>query len=159
MPGPTTTQTVTVKAPTTVGGASTTPVRNGTNGSNCARLTMYFAKNRRSALGVKFGKERVVTRGRIVNCNGKSIVRARIDVYHILPNGKKLVKTGLRSRALGRVTLIMPRNLFSRKLRFEYRPDLNSSKVATRRTLKINVRDSKGKLLTKAPKGQGKPRF
>lgn len=162
VPGPTQTQTqtktVTVPA-TTVTGAGTKTVPNGTNASRCARLTMYFAKNRKRALGVKFGRERVVTRGRIVNCNGKSIVRARIDVYHILPNGKKLVKTGLRSRALGRMTLILPRNLFTRKLRFEYRPDLNSSKVATRRTLQINVRDRKGKLIKKAPKGQGKPRF
>lgn len=164
VPGPTTTQTVPVPVPvpgpTTVGGQGTPVQINGTNGSrSCARLTMFFAKNRKSALGVRFGKERVVTRGRITDCRGRSIVRARIDVVHVLPGGKELVKTGLRSRAQGRLTLILPRNLFTRKLRFAYRGDLNSTRITTRRTLQINVRDARNKLITKAPKGQGKPRF
>lgn len=170
VPGPTTTvpgptQTVPVPVPVTVttpgsvSGAGTSPVRNGTNGG-CGRLTMFFAKNRRKTLGVRFGQERVVTRGRIVNCSGKSIVRARIDVFHVLPGGtKRLVKTGLRSRELGRLTQIMPRNLFTRKLVFEYRGDLSSSRVTSRQTLQINVRDARGKLVTRAPKGQGKPKF
>jgi len=168
VPGPTTTttqtQTVVVPAPTTAGpttgaGTTTTPVQvNGVNGG-CGRLSMFFAKNRKKALGVKFGRERVVTRGRIVSCGGKGIVRARIDVYHVIGGKKRLVKTGLRSRELGRMTLILPRNLFTRKLVFEYRPDLNSTRVTARQTLQINVRDAKGKLLKKAPAGQGKPQF
>lgn len=164
VPGPTTTQTVAVPVPvpvpTTVTGQGTPVQINGRNGSrSCARLTMFFAKNRKSTLGVRFGKERVVTRGRITDCRGRSIVRARIDVVHVLPGGKELVKTGLRSRAQGRLTLILPRNLFTRKLRFSYRGDLNSTRVTTRRTLQINVRDQRNKLVTKAPPGQGKPRF
>ena len=78
-------------------------------------------------------------------------------MIHILPNGKRLVKTGLRSRALGRVTLILPKNLFSRKIRVSPTgPNLASTRVASRQTLTINVRDGKaGKLIKKAPSGQG----
>lgn len=144
---------------TGTGSGGTTIALNGVNGG-CGRLTMYFAKNRRKALGSRFAAERVVTRGRIVSCSGKSIRGGRIDVFHVLPGGKKrIAKTGLRSRELGRLTLILPRNLFTRKLVFEYRGNLNSSKVTSRQTLQINVRDRAGKLVTKAPKGQGKPRF
>lgn len=173
VPGPTTTTTVpgpttTVTAPTTGNGTGTTTgsgsggttiALNGVNGG-CGKLTMYFAKNRKKALGARFAAERVVTRGRIVSCTNKSIRGARIDVFHVLPGGtKRIVKTGLRSRELGRLTLILPRNLFTRKLVFEYRGNLNSSKVTSRQTLQINVRDKAGKLIKSAPKGQGKPRF
>ncbi len=71
---------------------------NGVRGSTCGRLTMYFTANHKRSLTSRLGKRQVV-RGRIVNCAGHSIVRARIDVIHVLKNGKrKLVKTGLRSR-------------------------------------------------------------
>ena len=76
----------------------------------------------------RYGR-RAVVRGRIVNCAGKSIVRARIDVIHVLKNGKrKLIKTGLRSRDGGKLTLILPMNVKTRDLRFEYRGNLLSSK-------------------------------
>ena len=64
---------------------------------------------------------------------GYFIVRARIDVIHVLKNGKrKLIKTGLRSRDAGKLTLILPLNLKTRDLRFEYRGNLLSSKVTSR---------------------------
>jgi hypothetical protein len=120
---------------------------NGVRGSTCGRLTMYFAKNHKRSITNRYGR-RAVVRGRIVNCAGKSIVRARIDVIHVLKNGKrKLIKTGLRSRDGGKLTLILPMNLKTRDLRFEYRGNLLSSKVTSRSTLHVKVRNKRGHLL------------
>ena len=120
---------------------------NGVRGSTCGRLTMYFTANHKRSLTSRLGRRQVV-RGRIVNCSGHSIVRARIDVIHVLKNGKrKLVKTGLRSRDGGKLTLILPLNLKTRDLRFEYRGNLLSTKVTSRSTLHIKVRNRKGKLV------------
>jgi hypothetical protein len=120
---------------------------NGVRGSTCGKLTMYFTANHKRSLTSRLGRRQVV-RGRIVNCAGHSIVRARIDVIHVLKNGKrKLVKTGLRSRDGGKLTLILPLNLKSRDLRFEYRGNLLSTKVTSRSTLHIKVRNRKGKLI------------
>jgi hypothetical protein len=120
---------------------------NGVRGGTCGKLTMYFAANHKRSLTSRLGKRQVV-RGRIVNCAGHSIVRARIDVIHVLKNGKrKLVKTGLRSRDGGKLTLILPLNLKTRDLRFEYRGNLLSTKVTSRSTLHIKVRNRKGKLV------------
>jgi hypothetical protein len=132
----------------TAGGANSgVLLANGVRGSTCGRLAMYFAKNHKRSLTNRYGK-RAVVRGRIVNCAGKSIVRARIDVIHVLKNGKrKLVKTGLRSRDGGKLTLILPMNLKTRDLRFEYRGNLLSSKVTSRATLHMKVRNKRGKLL------------
>jgi hypothetical protein len=126
---------------------SRTLMANGVRGSTCGKLTMYFTANHKRSLTGRLGKRQVV-RGRIVNCAGHSIVRARIDVIHVLKNGKrKLVKTGLRSRDGGKLTLILPMNLKTRDLRFEYRGNLLSSKVTSRSTLHIKVRNKKGKLV------------
>jgi hypothetical protein len=120
---------------------------NGVRGSTCGKLTMYFTANHKRSLTSRLGKRQVV-RGRIVNCRGHSIIRARIDVVHVLKNGKrKLVKTGLRSRDGGKLTLILPLNLKTRDLRFEYRGNLLSTKVTSRSTLHIKVRNRKGKLV------------
>jgi hypothetical protein len=120
---------------------------NGVRGSTCGKLTMYFTANHKRSLTSRLGKRQVV-RGRIVNCAGHSIVRARIDVIHVLKNGKrKLVKTGLRSRDGGKLTLILPLNLKTRDLRFEYRGNLLSTRVTARSTLHIKVRNRKGKLV------------
>jgi hypothetical protein len=132
----------------TAGGANSgVLLANGVRGSTCGRLTMYFSKNHKRSLTNRYGR-RAVVRGRIVNCTGKSIVRARIDVIHVLKNGKrKLIKTGLRSRDGGKLTLILPMNLKTRDLRFEYRGNLLSSKVTSRSTLHMKVRNKRGKLL------------
>lgn len=167
VPGPTTTTTQTVPGPTRTVVAPPTVVQktvavqpNGSPASTCARLTMYFQTNRKKTLGVKFGRERVVTRGRLVSCGGRSIRGARIDVIHVLPSGeRRLVKTGMRTRELGRTTLILPKNLFTRKIEFRYRPNLASTRVASRQTLSLRVRNKAGKLVTKAPAGQGQVRF
>jgi hypothetical protein len=74
-------------------------------------------------------------------------VRARIDVVHVVKGKRRLVKTGLRSRAGGQLTLILPSNIKTRDLRFEYRGNLLSSKVTSRAKLKITVRNRHGKVL------------
>jgi hypothetical protein len=126
---------------------SRTLLANGVRGSTCGRLTMYFTANHKRSLTSRLGRRQVV-RGRIVNCSGHSIVRARIDVIHVLKNGKrKLVKTGLRSRDGGKLTLILPLNLKTRDLRFEYRGNLLSTRVTSRSTLHITVRNRHGKLI------------
>jgi hypothetical protein len=126
---------------------SHTLMANGVRGSTCGKLAMYFTANHKRSLTSRLGKRQVV-RGRIVNCAGHSIVRARIDVIHVLKSGKrKLVKTGLRSRDGGKLTLILPLNLKTRDLRFEYRGNLLSSRVTSRSTLHIKVRNRKGKLV------------
>jgi hypothetical protein len=120
---------------------------NGVRGGTCGRLRMYFARNHKRSLTNRYGT-RAVVRGRIVNCAGHSIVRARIDVIHVLRNGtRKLVKTGLRSRDGGKLTLILPMNIKTRDLRFEYRGNLLSSRVSSRSTLHVTVRNRKGRLL------------
>ena len=120
---------------------------NGVNGSSaCARLRMYFARNHKTTLRSRYGR-RAVVRGRIVNCKGKSIVRARIDVVHVIKGKRRVVKTGLRSRAGGALTLILPSNIKTRDLRFEYRGNLLSSKVTSRSTLHVTVRNRKGKVI------------
>ena len=119
---------------------------NGVRGGTCARLRMYFAKNKKTAFASRYGK-RTVIRGRIVNCKGKSIVRARIDVIHVIKGKRHLVKTGLRSRAGGRLTLILPMNVKTRDLRFEYRGNLLSTKVTSRSILHLTVRNRKGRVL------------
>jgi hypothetical protein len=122
-------------------------ITNGANGSSsCARLRMYFARNHKTALRSRYGR-RPVVRGRIVNCKGKSIVRARIDVVHVIKGKRKLVKTGLRSRAGGALTLILPSNIKTRDLRFEYRGNLLSNKVTSRSTLHLTVRNRNGKVV------------
>ena len=126
---------------------SRTLLANGVRGSTCGKLTMYFTANHKRSLTSRLGRRQVV-RGRIVNCSGHSIVRARIDVIHVLKNGKrKLVKTGLRSRDGGKLTLILPLNLKTRDLRFEYRGNLLSTRVTSRSTLHITVRNRHGKLI------------
>ena len=126
---------------------SHTLLANGVRGSTCGKLTMYFTANHKRSMTSRLGRRQVV-RGRIVNCAGHSIIRARIDVIHVLKNGKrKLVKTGLRSRDGGKLTLILPLNLKTRDLRFEYRGNLLSTKVTSRSTLHIKVRNRKGKLV------------
>jgi len=128
------------------GNAKLTVVANGTRGGRCAKLRMYFAANKKSSYMSRYG-HRAVVRGRLLNCRGKSIVRARIDVVHIVKGKKHLVKTGLRTRAGGKVTLILPKNLKTRSIRFEYRGNLLSSKVTTRRTLRLTVRSRGGRTL------------
>ncbi|MBA3328727.1 MAG: hypothetical protein H0T43_10540 [Solirubrobacterales bacterium] len=128
---------------------------NGINGSNggigsangprvtCGRVSMRFVLNRRQSITNRFGR-RLVTRGRLVTCgrNPRPIVGAKIDVTHVIRGGKRLTKTGLRSRPGGRLTLILPLNLRTRSIQYSYRPDLRRQRVSSRRTLRLTVRSN-----------------
>jgi hypothetical protein len=129
-------------------------VSNGRVGSSsgpaatCGRITMYFVRGHKHSVTSRFGT-RQVTRGRLVTCSSKprSIVGAKIDVYHIIRGHRRLVKTGLKSRPGGKLTLILPLNLTTRTIEFDYRPDLASSAISSRVTLHLTVRNRRGRLV------------
>jgi hypothetical protein len=118
---------------------------NGRNGG-CGHITMYFDRNRKRTFASRYGT-RVVTRGRLVNCKGKPIVGAKIDVVHIIHGHRRLIKTGLKSRADGRLTLILPLNLTTRSIEYDYRGHLSSRRVSSRRTLHLTVRNRRGRIV------------
>ena len=119
--------------------------------ATCGRLSMRFVRGSRN-LGSRhtsrFGT-RTVTRGRLVTCgsNPRPIVGARVDVVHVLPGNKRRRKTGLRSRANGLLTLILPIDLRTRNIEYAYRPDLRSTRVTSRVTLRLTVRNRAGRVL------------
>jgi len=119
--------------------------------ATCGRLSMRFVHGQRN-LGTshtsRFGT-RTVTRGRLVTCgsNPRPIVGARIDVVHVLPGNKRRRKTGLRSRANGLLTLILPINLRTRNIEYAYRPDLTSTRVTSRVVLHLTVKSRSGRTL------------
>ena len=116
--------------------------------ATCGRIQMRFVRGGRRTLTSRFGT-RVVTRGRLVTCgsNPRPIVGARVDVVHILPDGRRLRKTGLRSRAGGRLTLILPMDLRTRRIEYGYRPDLGATRVTSRVTLRLTVRNRAGRIV------------
>lgn len=120
---------------------------NGTNGG-CGRISsVTFTSTKKRTVRSRFGTRQVI-RGRLVSCAGKSIVGARLDVTHLYGK-RKLVKTGVKTRAAGRFTLILPLDLTSRTIRFAYRGDLNSAKVVSSRSAVLTVVDRRGKKVTK----------
>lgn len=119
---------------------------NGRNASECVRLRMFFDVHRGRRLPTSGPRtmttrrgRREVVRGTIRNCKGKPIVYGKIDQIHILGKGRRLVKTGLRSRPGGNLTLILPNNLTTRRLVFRYRPFVKGTAVAARKVLRIRV--------------------
>jgi hypothetical protein len=86
------------------------------------QLRMWFVKaaNRGRSYTSKYGT-RVVTRGLLRTRSGKGIQGARIDVYHIRNGKRRLLKTGLKSRAKGALTLILPLNVDTRTIEYDYR--------------------------------------
>jgi hypothetical protein len=112
------------------------------------RLRMWFVKakrsNRRRYTSI-FGN-RVVTRGVLRTRKGRGIVGARIDVYHIRSDGRRrLVKTGLKSRAKGALTLILPSDVDTRTLEFAYRA-LRPGPITSRQRLRLTVRTKSGRI-------------
>jgi hypothetical protein len=113
---------------------------------------MFFVRGGFRSVGrsltSRFGT-RTVTRGRLVTCgsNPRPIIGARVDVVHVLPGNKRRRKTGLRSRANGRLTLILPIDLRSRRIEYAYRPDLRSTRVTSRVTLRLTVKNRRGRTL------------
>lgn len=139
-------------------GNTTTIQINGQNGG-CGKLQMYFVGPKKLKVASSKYGVRTVTRGRLLSCGGKPIVGGRIDVYHVIKGRKtRIRKTGVRSRAGGLITLILPLNLTTRKIVFEYRGNLASTKVTAHQTLDLTVR-YKGKVITKEPGPKRKASF
>jgi hypothetical protein len=140
----------TTTAPSGVG--LTNQAYNGNIGSangpkaTCGHLTMYFVANHTKKLTNIYGR-RQVTRGRIISCgtHPEGIVGARIDVIHIIHGTRHLVKTGLRSRGKGDLTLILPLNLTTRDIEYDYRGKLNSLHVTSKQVLSLTVKTAGGK--------------
>ncbi|HEX3873418.1 MAG TPA: choice-of-anchor P family protein [Solirubrobacteraceae bacterium] len=114
--------------------------------ATCGHLTMFFVANKTKKLTNIYGR-RQVTRGRIISCGShpEGIVGARIDVIHIIHGTRHLVKTGLRSRAGGKLTLILPLNLTTRNIEYDYRGKLNSTHVTSKQVLALTVKTAGGK--------------
>lgn len=103
-----------------------------------AALKMWFVKARNHGRRYKsrFGT-RVVTRGILRGRDGRPIQGARIDVYHIR-KGKRVLKTGLKSRAGGKLTLILPLNVDTRQIEFAYRA-VRPGPITSRQRLSLTV--------------------
>jgi hypothetical protein len=129
---------------------------NGTNASECARLKLFYDLQRGTRgrpathgpthLTAHFGIRHVI-RGYVRNCKGQPIVNAKIERIDILHNGRHLVKTGMRSRGRGKLTMIIPLNTTTRTIEFQYRAFINDPKIAAVRHLRIKVLNRHGKVL------------
>jgi hypothetical protein len=120
------------------------------------RLRMWFVKSKtrnRTRYTSRYGT-RVVTRGVLRSRSGRGIVGARIDVYHIRRDGsRRLVKTGLKSRARGALTLILPNNVDTRTIEFAYRA-LRPGPITSRQRLRLTVRSRSGRVYYRKSKGK-----
>jgi hypothetical protein len=104
-----------------------------------ANLKVWFAKNRTKRFTSRYGT-RVVTRGRLLDSAGKPVRGARIDVFHRLRSTghKRLLKTGLKTRADGRITLILPLNVDTRGVEYDFRA-VRPGKITSRQILRLSV--------------------
>jgi hypothetical protein len=105
-----------------------------------ARLRVWFVKTRTRRHTSKYGT-RVVTRGRLLDRAGKPVRGARIDVFHRLRSTghRRLLKTGLKTRADGRITLILPLNVDTRTIEYDYRA-LRPGPITSRQLLRLTVK-------------------
>jgi hypothetical protein len=126
---------------------------NGANASECAHIRVFFDLERQgkpsssgpTALSSSTGIRHVI-RGVVRNCKGQPITRAKIELVNIIHGKRHLVKTGLRTRAGGKFTMITPNNYTSRTLEFQYRAFVLDPKIAARKHLRIKVRNFRGQL-------------
>ncbi|UUY02803.1 hypothetical protein LRS13_19255 [Svornostia abyssi] len=118
-----------------------------------ARVHVYFQANKKRSLTSRYGR-RVVVRGNLRDAKKRPVVGARLDVYHVINGKRQLVKTGLKSRKGGRITLILPMNIGTRKIQFAYRA-LRPGPVTHSQTLSLTVRDGNGRLVTKPKDAKG----
>jgi hypothetical protein len=104
-----------------------------------ATLKMWFVKARHHGRHYtsKLG-QRVVTRGVLLGRDGRGIQGARVDVYHIRKGKPRLLKTGLKSRSGGKLTLILPLNVDTRRIEFAYRA-LRPGPITSRQRLSLVV--------------------
>jgi hypothetical protein len=104
------------------------------------KLKVWFSKTRNTRFTSRYG-QRVVTRGRLLDSRGKPIRGARIDVFHRLRSSghRRLLKTGLKTRADGRITLILPLNVDTRGIEYDFRA-VRPGKITSRQILRLTVK-------------------
>jgi hypothetical protein len=119
----------------------------GTPGSGKdARLKTWFVANHAKTYTSRYGR-RVVVRGQLKTKAGRAVGGARLDVYHEVGGRlRRLGKTGLKTRPDGRLTLILPLNLDSRRIVIAYRA-FRPGPITSRSTMKLTVRDGKGRVV------------
>ena len=118
------------------------------------RVRMWFAANHKRSYTTQVGR-RIVTRGWLRDRRGRGIRGAQLEVYHFVRGHRRLLKTGLRSRKAGRLTLILPLNLFGdargrRRIAFYYRASLPGP-VTSRAKLFLTIRNRRGGPQNKPP--------
>jgi hypothetical protein len=118
------------------------------------RVRMWFALNHQAELTTRVGR-RVVTRGWLRDRRGRGIRSGEIEVYHFVRGHRRLLKTGMLSRKRGRLTLILPLNLFGdahgrRRIAFYYRASLPGP-VTSRANLFLTIRNRRGGPQTTLP--------
>lgn len=140
------TRTLTVDNPVPVRPSSL----NGIGADTRATLTSWFDRNHKRTFSSRFGR-RVVIRGRLVNRKGVGIQGARIDVYHRV-GGKlrTLLKTGLKTRKGGKLTLILPLDLTTREVVLAYRA-VRPGPVTSSQTLRLTVLSARGNVIHRRP--------
>ncbi|MDX8150575.1 hypothetical protein SK069_03135 [Patulibacter brassicae] len=108
-----------------------------------ARLRAWFPAGKNGRIHhrrttIKRGA-RPLIRGYVVDSRGKGIRGALVDVYHRTRDGKRrLVKTGLKTRAGGRLTYIVSAKLDTRRIELAYRA-LRPGTITSRQTLSVRV--------------------
>jgi hypothetical protein len=114
-----------------------------------AKIKVWFVKSRTTRFTSRYGN-RVVTRGRLLDSSGKPVRGARIDVFHRLRSTghKRLLKTGLKTRADGRITLILPLNVDTRGIEYDFRA-VRPGKITSRQILRLTVKRHGRKFIRK----------
>lgn len=110
-----------------------------------ASFRAWFVQGRKHprTLKINVGKRSTI-RGEVVDAKGKGIAGVRLDVYHVVGNGKRtLAKTGLKTRGNGRFTYIVQSRIDTRRIQLTYRL-VRPGPISNRRTLSLKV-TKKGK--------------
>ena len=124
--------------------APTAPARGAANGENpadAAVLVARWARSSRSRLTTRYGLRSVI-RGRLTGASGAGVRNARIELLTTIDGraAGALDKGGARTRADGRFTLILPRDVSSRTLLLRYRSHAADAVAAAQATLRLDVR-------------------
>jgi hypothetical protein len=130
----------------TTGTGGTVGAQGTTVSGKDARLDAWFVKNHRKSYTSKYGN-RVVIRGLLrTKSTRKAVGSARLDVYHEV-GGKlrRLTKTGLKTRPDGRITLILPLNLDTRRIVLAYRA-FRPGPITSQLGLNLTVLNKHGKV-------------
>jgi hypothetical protein len=137
-------KTIGAPAPAIAPAAPTVPARGAANGDNpadAAVLVARWARTSRSRLTTRYGVRSVI-RGRLTDGAGAGVRNARIELLTTIDGraGRALDKGGARTRADGRFTLILPRDVSSRTLLLRYRSHAADAIAAAQATLRLAVR-------------------